>query len=240
MKYCFPFFLFNKPRRVLLLLLMCGLCFSQLLGQTKEFGGGLTSFNYTGDLARNYNLLNQTIGGHIFYSKSFTNGWSSKLMVAAGNVKGRDSRNPIDSFTETRDASFKDFNTEVSYQVQYEFLDFRSSPLVDFSPYIGFGAGFFLINRAQKNGNYSDIQLMLPISVGIKYSLNPLWSVHLEFAARTTFYDYLDNISEEEVTDKRNSSLQFGNWNDNDWYYFTGLSLSYTFWQVNCPVPLAK
>jgi len=209
--------------------------------QSKEFGGGISSFNYTGDLERSYNFANQTLGGHLFYSKTFRNGWSSKLMIAAGRIKGSDSPKPLDVLASNRDYSFNEFNTEVSFQVQYEFLDFRNDrAIADFTPYVGFGAGFFLINRAEKNATYSDIQLMLPLSVGIKYNFSPLWTIHLEFAGRKTFYDYLDNISEEEISDKRNSTLQFGNWNDNDWYYFAGLAISYTFWQVDCPVPLSK
>jgi len=227
-------------RYILLLALLIHFS-SSVHAQSKEVGAGITSFNYTGDLSRNYNILNQTAGGNIFYSRSFDKGWSTKLMLAAGRIKGADTRNALDTLAALRDASFNDFITEISYQVQYEFLDFRKNrSLINFTPYIGFGAGFFLINRADKNDAYSDIQLMLPISLGIKYSVSPLWTIHFEFATRATFYDYLDDISEEEITDKRNSSFQFGNWNDNDWYYFAGLSLSYTFWQVDCPVPLAK
>jgi hypothetical protein len=209
--------------------------------QSKEIGGGISSFNYTGDLVRTYNFANQTIGGHIFYSKTFKKGWSSKLMLAAGRIKGSDQGKSVDALSSARNYSFNEFNTEVSFQVQYEFLDFRNDrAIADFTPYIGFGAGFFLINRADKNATYSDIQLMLPLSIGIKYNFSPLWTIHFEFAGRKTFYDYLDNISEEEITDKRNSTFQFGNWNDNDWYYFAGLAISYTFWQVDCPVPLSK
>jgi hypothetical protein len=208
--------------------------------QTKEFGAGLASFNYTGDLNRNYSVNNQTIGGYIHYGKSFNNGWAAKLMLAAGKLKGQD-RSVQSVISNVRQASFNDFLTEASIQFQYEFLDFRNrKSLVAFTPYLGVGAGFMLINRANKIKDYSDIQLMLPISFGIKYQLNPLWTINLELATRKTFYDYLDNISEEEVTDKRNTNYQFGNWSDNDWYYFLGLGISYTFWQVDCPVPLSK
>jgi hypothetical protein len=81
---------------------------------------------------------------------------------------------------------------------------------------------------------------MLPLSLGVKFLLSPVWTVNFEISARKTFYDYLDNVSEEEITDKRNTNFQFGNWGDNDWYYFIGAGVSYVFWQVDCPVPLAK
>ncbi|MFQ3214686.1 MAG: hypothetical protein ACJAT1_000089 [Marivirga sp.] len=208
--------------------------------QSKEIGFGLASFNYTGDINPLYSVQNQTLGGYIHYNKSLNDGWVAKLMLAGGKIKGSDavSKRQLSS---VRSAAFNDFITEASFQMQYEFLDFRNDrALVNFTPYVGVGAGFLLINRANKIRDYSDIQLMLPLSLGIKVLLSPVWTVNFEFSTRKTFYDYLDNISEEEITDKRNTNFQFGNWGDNDWYYFIGVGVSYVFWQVDCPVPLAK
>ena len=47
------------------------------------------------------------------------------LNFAAGRIKGSD-QNPIDPQAQVRNASFKIFLTEISGQVNYEFLDFRS------------------------------------------------------------------------------------------------------------------
>ncbi len=227
--FCFPF-----------LVLICLLHGHLSQAQSKEIGGGLGSFNYTGDLTRTYDITQQTPGLQFYYIRNYQNGWSGKLALAAGTIKGND-RNPIDPFAEQRNASFRDFITEVSAQMNYDFLDFRTNKdLVKFSPYLSVGAGFFLVNRVEKNAEYSNVQLMIPFGGGIKYSISPLWTLNFEFSARKLFYDYLDNISEEEIQNKQNSNYQFGNWEDNDWYYFAGLSISYTFWNVNCPVPLSK
>lgn len=228
-QFCFPF--------LVLILMFLG---DRAHAQSKELGGGLASFNYTGDLTRTYDITQQTLGLQFYYIRNYENGWSGKIALAAGNIKGND-RRPIDPLAEIRSASFKDFITEVSGQVNYEFLDFRTDKaLVKFTPYLSVGAGFFLINRIEKNAEYSNVQLMIPFGGGIKYSINPLWTLNFEFSARKLFYDYLDNISEQDIQNKQNSDFQFGNWEDNDWYYFAGLSISYTFWNVNCPVPLRK
>jgi hypothetical protein len=225
--------------RSILFIFLC-FTFKNATAQSKEFGGGLASFNYTGDLIRSYSIANQSIAGNVYYVRNFKDGWSGKLNLTAGRIKGSD-QDPIDPQAQIRNASFLDFLTEISGQVNYEFLDFRSGKsLVNFTPYLTVGAGFFLINRVEKNDSYSDIQLMIPFGGGVKYSLSPLWTLNFEFSARKLFYDYLDNISEQVITDKRNSDFQFGDWNDNDWYFFTGISLSYTFWGVDCPVPLKK
>ncbi|MGJ3236487.1 DUF6089 family protein [Marivirga sp.] len=231
---------FKKAKSCCSILVIICLMANEAMTQSKEFGGGLASFNYTGDLIRTYSVQNQSIGVNLYYVRNFQDGWAGKLNFAAGRIKGSD-QNPIDPQAEIRNASFQDFITEISGQATYEFLDFRNNrALVKFTPYLTAGAGFFLINRVEKNSDYSDIQLMIPFGGGVKYSLGPLWTLNFEFSARKLFYDYLDNISEQVVTDKRNSDFQFGDWNDNDWYYFTGLSISYTFWAVDCPVPLQK
>jgi len=42
---------------------------------------------------------------------------------------------------------------------------------------------------------YSRIQLAIPFGIGIKYGIDREWSIGLEFGARKTFTDYLDDVS---------------------------------------------
>jgi hypothetical protein len=74
---------------------------------------------------------------------------------------------------------------------------------------------------------------MIPFGVGFKYVLNPKWYVGIEFGMRKTFFDYLDNISGSD--DRIKQGYQFGNPNDNDHYYYLGLSLTRTFYSIPCP-----
>lgn len=157
-----------------------------------------------------------------------------------GSLKGGD--NPsADALATKRNSSFSTFMGELSIAAQYHFLDFKSdNDLVRFSPYLTAGAGLFTFNRTAKNANYSTVQVSIPFGGGIKYRLSPNWTLGSEFTAHKTFFDYLDNISEENVTTQSNSSFQFGNWKDNDWFYYLGVSISYTFYNVNCPVQFKK
>jgi hypothetical protein len=56
----------------------------------------------------------------------------------------------------------------------------------------------------------------------------------LEVGARYTFADDLDGSN---PTNKSISQLKFGNLNSNDWYMFTGFTITYTFGNKPCFCP---
>ncbi len=49
--------------------------------------------------------------------------------------------------------------------------------------------------RVGSREKYNRFQLAIPFGVGFKYGLNKLWSIGLEFGARKTFTDYIDDVS---------------------------------------------
>src|SRR5438132_112076 len=79
----------------------------------------------------------------------------------------------------------------------------------------------------------SNLSNVVSFRAGFKYIVNPKWYVALEFGMRKTFFDYLDNISVADPRDKNNR--QYGNPFDNDHYYFLGLSVTRTFYDIPCP-----
>ena len=83
-----------------------------------------------------------------------------------------------------------------------------------------------------KNAAYSNVQIAIPLGGGVKYVLNPKWYVALEFGARFTGFDYLDNISDGNLQYK---NYQYSNKFDSDIYYFLGLTLTRTFYDIPCP-----
>jgi hypothetical protein len=72
----------------------------------------------------------------------------------------------------------------------------------------------------------------LPFGVGLKYVLAGQWNLGLEFGARKTFTDYLDDLGGNLNTTNK---FQNGNPFSNDMYVFTSLSVSYTFYKIRCP-----
>ncbi len=49
-----------------------------------------------------------------------------------------------------------------------------------------------MVNSREK---YSRIQVAIPFGIGFKYGLNREWSIGVEFGARKTFTDYIDDVS---------------------------------------------
>ena len=68
---------------------------------------------------------------------------------------------------------------------------------------------------------------------GLKWSIATKFVLGLEVGARYTFTDNLDGSTPEEFDGGENLP-SFGNPNTNDWYMFTGITLTYTFGRKPC------
>jgi len=205
---------------------------ASLIAQRSEIGFGIGTFNYTGDLVRNYNFKYSKPAATVFYRSNLSKVVSFRAAFTAGKIGA--SEKPIDAFAVNRNASFNLFLLEASTVMEYHFLNWRETKrFVRFTPYLFAGLGLFGISgNAQKNAEYSNVQGSIPFGAGVKYIYNPKWYLSLEFGIRKTFFDYLDNISSGDPRDK---NYQYGNPNDNDNYYFLGITLTRTFYTIPCP-----
>jgi hypothetical protein len=86
---------------------LCFLAFS-VFAQRSELGFGIGTFNYTGDLVRNYNFLNSRPAATVFYRSNLSNVVSFRVAMTGGKIYGSDKR-PIDPFAVERAASFNIF-----------------------------------------------------------------------------------------------------------------------------------
>jgi hypothetical protein len=220
--------------RALLFLSLAFLNVSFLFAQQSEVGFGIGTFNYTGDLARRYNLLNSKPAATIFYRSNISKVISLRAGVTGGKIGASDKRQHKDVFADKRNASFNLFLMEAATTLEYHFLNWRDEKrILRFTPYLFGGLGLFgMAGAKSKPDQYSNVQGVIPFGVGFKYVVNPKWYIAAEFGARKTFFDYLDNIS---VGDLRFKNYQYGNPHDNDMYYFFGVSVTRTFYDIPCP-----
>lgn len=204
------------------------------LVQRSEIGFGLGTFNYTGDLVRSYDFSYSQPAATIFYRANISKVISFRAAFTAGKLSASDATKPIDPFAVQRNASFDIFLSEVSGVYEYHFLNWRDDiRRLRFTPYLFGGLALFSMSGVKdKVDQYSTIQLAVPFGGGMKYVVNPKFYVSIEFGMRKTFFDYLDNISDG---DKSYKNYQYGNGNDYDNYFFLGLSLTRTFYDIPCP-----
>ena len=215
------------------LLLLSVTCFCQIR-QRSEIGFGLGTFNYTGDLSRNYNFNNSKLAGTVLYRSNISSIVSFRASLTAGKIGATDKKNPIDAFAAKRANTFNLFLFEAATTFEYHFLNWRDARRrLRYTPYVFAGFALFGISgNESKNEEYSSVQAAIPFGIGIKYVLNPKWYVALEGGVRKTFFDYLDNISDGDPYYK---NYQYGNKYDNDSYYFLGVTLTRTFYDIPCP-----
>jgi hypothetical protein len=203
-----------------------------LFAQRSEVGFGLGTFNYTGDLVRNYNFKYSKPAATVFYRSNLSTVVSFRAGITAGKLGA--SEKPIDILGVRRDASFNLFLLEASTVMEYHFLNWRETKrFVRFTPYLFAGLAVFgMAGHEQKTESYSNVQASLPFGGGVKYVYNPKWYFAFEIGVRKTWFDNLDDISRGDV---RFKNFQYGNPNDNDNYYFIGVTLTRTFYSIPCP-----
>ena len=209
-------------------------CFASSVAysQSSEVGFGLGTFNYSGDLVRGYKFKYSKPAATAFYRANLSRVVSFRVAMTGGQIGA--SEEPIDAFADKRDASFNLFLLEASTVMEYHFLNWRDTKrFVRFTPYLFGGLALFGISGEQdKTAEYSNVQAAIPFGLGMKYVYNPKWYFALEFGVRKTFFDYLDNIS---YGDARYKNYRYGNPNDTDIYYFLGISITRTFYNIPCP-----
>lgn len=201
--------------------------------QRSEVGFGLGTLTYTGDLAETYSFASSKPAFTGFYRSNLSKVVSFRAGLLFGKIGASDA-NAKDAFGVARGASFDLTMMEASMMMEYHFLDWRDDKFfVRFTPYVFAGLGLFGISgMGTKPEEYSNVQMSIPFGMGAKYVVSPQYYLSLEFGMRKTFFDYLDNISEDPSGQK---NYQYGNPFDNDNYFFLGLSITRTFYNIPCP-----
>ncbi len=198
-----------------------------------EFGGGIGTMNYSGDLVRGFSFSTSSLAGTGFYRMNFSEIVTLRLGLTLGKVRG--SETPIDAFATQRGHSFSSTVLEISSVFEYHFLDFKTeNARIKYSPYIFGGIGFINFSDAPASEGVGKIQPILPIGVGFKHLIQKKYTIAIEAGARKTFFDYLDGVSDN---DQRIKDYQYGNPKDDDWYFFTGVTFSIILFNVPCPFP---
>lgn len=211
---------------------------------TSEVGLGIGGLVYKGELAPYYQFRNNRPALTAFYRRDLSGAITARAALTGGmlraddrNVRGLNGNQlPLAAY---RDANLKGGLLELSGGIEYNFFDYHNrEDKVHFTPYVFVGlAGFYANTEVQskafpsldKKGNV--LGVAVPVGVGFKYALSTHWNLGLEVGARKTFTDDLDHIDGKS----HEKADVLGNPHDQDWYFYNGLSVSYTFYKIHCP-----
>ena len=129
---------------------------------------------------------------------------------------------------------------EFSAGLEFNFVEYNLHKLGPaFTPYLYTGLTYFrydfnyfdagqLIETNQREGDFA-----IPMTVGAKYRLNQFLILGAEIGARYTLTDNLDASNPEGTNFEQQADI-VENFNSNDWYVFSGLTLTFTFGRKPC------
>ncbi len=208
--------------------------------QTYEIGVFAGGANNIGDVGRTNYILPSGIafGGLFKWNKSKRYAWRASMVY--GRFKADDSKSNIPA-RQQRGLVAENSILEVSAGLEFNFVDYNLHKLGPaFTPYLYTGLTYFRYNYDYfdlgqlQNANQKDGSLAIPMTVGAKFRLNQYLILGAEIGARYTFTDNLDANNPEKSNVSRQFDVTFGNTNSDDWYVFSGLTLTYTFGRKPC------
>ncbi|MAX69552.1 MAG: hypothetical protein CMC76_00395 [Flavobacteriaceae bacterium] len=199
------------------------------------FAGGS---NFIGDVgATDYISPNQlAIGAIAKWNRSPRHSFRASIIYS--DLEGIDSKSDDPRRIE-RDYSFNASILEISLGMEFTFLDFdlHSSGMKG-TPYLYTGIStayhnnfYFSPAGNRVSENTSSWAYGIPMVLGYKTNISNHLILAAEIGARYTFSDELDG-SVPDSEDREQFS--FGNTNSNDWYVFSGITLTYTFGRRPC------
>ncbi len=217
--------------------LLATVYFSQ--AQTYEIGGMIGGSNYIGDIGNtNYiNPNNFAVGGLFKWNRSARHSFRGSIMLA--KLSGDDAKSK-NSRREQRGYAFENTIKEISIGMEFTFVDFNVHAQRSIStPYLYTGLTYFFYDALYKKENdnitkYSSAgSVAIPIVLGYKANISTNAMLGFEIGARYTFTDNLDGSNpKKDFLGKEGA--KFGNLNNNDWYVFTGVTLTFAFGRKPC------
>ena len=246
------------------------------LGRSQYLEIGITGggSNFLGDVGPYSFDLPQGYHAGFLMRYNFNRFWSIRAQANYGLLQSDDARSSI-ALRKERNLSFRSVVREAYIVAEFNFFEYQPGTKLWHTPYINGGFGVFSFNpEAQFDGNwyelrelrtegqgtsvgnsapYAEASSFFIFSLGYKFALGSFTSLAIESSFRSTYTDYLDDVSgfyadpmvlENEVSllsanladrsfsgsDKEN--ILRGDPSNQDWYIFTGISIQFKFGEL--------
>lgn len=206
--------------------------------QTYEVGAFIGGANFIGDVG-NTSFISPNapaIGGIFKWNRSSRHAFRFSALFAQLDADDADSN---ENGRQGRGLEFENNIFEASLGLEYTFWEFDlfSEDKVIQAPYLY--TGITVINQNDLFLNANNVILsdgnvwnvVIPMIVGYKIALNRELILAVELGAR---YGISDNLDGSNPSNDDTGATSFGNLNNDDWYFVTGLTLTYTFGRKPC------
>jgi len=216
-----------------LFLLITGLARAQTY-EVGLFAGGANNIGDIGSM--NYIAPSGPAFGALFkWNKSKRYAWRGHVIY--GSFTADDAKSNMRS-REQRNLRMEQSVMEFSAGLEFNFVEYNLHKLGPaFTPYLYTGLTYFrydynyfdagrLIDLNQRDGS-----IAIPMTVGAKLRLNQFLVIGGEIGARYTFTDNLDASNPEGT---QYEEFRLGNVFSDDWYVFSGITLTFTFGRKPC------
>ncbi|NML65853.1 outer membrane beta-barrel protein [Hymenobacter sp. RP-2-7] len=212
---------------------------------TSELGLGVGATNYKGEVSPQLQWQNSRPAATLFYRRDISSPITLRGAFTAGALRATDGNvtgvnggvAPLPGY---RQVTLTGSILELSGVVEYNFLDYhqrKERRRVHATPYLFIGLAGYYANtttRTENTGLQNDFNrqgakagIAVPAGGGVKVAISEHINLGAEMGARKTFTDQFDHLGDQDPL--------LVNPHDQDWYYYTGLSVSYTFYHIFCP-----
>lgn len=234
-----------KTMRILTLILVMTVATAS--AQLYEVGVFVGGSNGIGDVGRT-NFIDPNAlawGAVVKWNKSLRYAWRASF--TQGNLIFDDLK-ATDPRRVTRGKKSNNVITEYSVGLEFNFFEYNLHRLGSaFTPYLYTGLTYFRydynyfvdpqLNVRPLDTNLREGAFAVPMTAGVKVRLNRFLILGAEIGARYTFTDNLDASYPEQLESLAPAAINdrtFGNIFSDDWYVFTGATLTYTFGRKPC------
>lgn len=203
--------------------------------QLHEMGISLGGSNYVGDIGNSTLIRPNALAYGILYkyNKNPRIAYRTSLTSMSIKADNADSHNEIRQLFDTPvDKKI----TEFTAGIEFNFFEFNFSHWKKArTPYFILELALFQYEKAVRTEtsfeSKSQIGLAFPFGFGYKTQISDNLVLGIETRIRYTFTDDIDDglFFKEEIIKDHPENSKFNNPDTNDWYAFTGLTLTYTF-----------
>ncbi|MGV6844986.1 MAG: type IX secretion system protein PorG [Lutibacter sp.] len=202
--------------------------------QINEVGIMIGGSNYIGDIGSEYYINPNNFMGGLIYKRNLNPRITLRGTFTYAQLSANDNKS-TNSARQNRGLRFTNTIKELAAGVEFNFFEYN---LDDYAltqtPYILVEISAFNYSVAKREISPdvyeygSKTAFSIPFGLGYKTKFFRALALAFEIRARYTFNDDLD------FNNQNIPSLNYGNPNSNDWYLFSGITLTYTFGRPPC------